>query len=328
MARTTDNGDIDDGIISVDLGATWIRTAVITGEGKIVARRMVPTPVVGPSGAVVADRIADLIRDVTSSLSPASQENLAGIGVSTAGPIDPAAGVVINSPNMAFPRIDLARPLNNRFGLPVIVINDAQAGAWGEYCAGSRAGCPDMVYITVSTGIGGGVISGGRLIIGAGGNAGEIGHIHVDDRYNLPCGCGCTGHWEAYSSGRNIVRFFDAWCLEHVRGCPPIPDAVTLFGLVKSGDPVVLDFLENLADINARGVSSVIAMYDPAAIIMDGPLVRQNGREIIGPMVRKVDRYLLLPDISLSTLKGDASLIGAAFWARDTIVSSPRNAKP
>lgn len=322
MALSTDNMVFRDGIIAVDLGATRIRTAVITGNGAIVARRMAPTPVTGLSGAVVTDRISDLIREVISALSPASPDALAGIGVSAVGPIDRGAGAVINSPNMAFPRIEISRPLQQQFGLPVTLLNDARAGAWGEYCAGNHAGCPDLVYITISTGLGGGVISGGHLIRGAGGNAGEIGHIHVDDRYDLRCGCGYKGHWEAYCSGRNITRFFAAWCREQGLSCSVPPDAASLFGRLKSGDRMVPDFLESLAAINARGMSSVIAMYNPSVIILDGPLVRENKDAILGPMMKKIDRYLPLPDIGISMLGSDAPLIGAALRCLRTLRSS------
>jgi glucokinase len=160
-----------------------------------------------------------------------------------------------------------------------------------------------VVYLTFSTGIGAGIISDGHLLSGAGGNAGEVGHLFVDSQYRLPCGCGGYGHWEAYASGTGIPNFFRAFCDQ--------PPEKSLTGILK--DPLYREFTGELARINGRGLSSVIAVYNPDLIILDGPVARNYPSLLAGN--RYIEHYLELPEIRISALEGRAPLLGAAAAA-------------
>ncbi|RPJ52291.1 MAG: ROK family protein, partial [Methanobacteriota archaeon] len=176
-------------------------------------------------------------------------------------------------------------------------------------------GCADVVYITISTGIGGGAYMGGRLLEGCDGNAGEIGHFTVETRYDLCCGCGGVGHWEAYASGRNIPSFYRAWLSREGRpsGESSPKRCESVFSAARSGDADALRFLDVLGTINGRGISAVIAAYNPSVIVLDGPVVRQNAEFILPQMERSINTHLRRPAIAISPLEGEAPLIGASL---------------
>ncbi len=215
---------------------------------------------------------------------------------------------------MSYQEVPIITPLKDRFGCPVILMNDCRAAVLGEVFAGAGIGFHHIVYITFSTGIGGGVYTDGRVLLGRGGNAGEIGHFNVDTTYMHPCSCGSAGHWEGYSSGRMIPVFFQTWCRNHGLD-PGFPLATTddILTAATRGEPVAELFTQTLARINARGLSTVIVAYDPEIIILDGPVVIAHPNLILTPALEHIDGYLDLPKIVISTLGGNAPLLGAAF---------------
>jgi glucokinase len=308
-------------VVAVDIGATTTRVALFGPGGEILGRVTSPTPGSGDSPEIVTRHLAGLIRRVLPSVRGPSP---VAIGISACGPIDHRRGSVVRPPNLPFGEIPLAGPLGEDFGLPVRLANDCHAGIIGEVVFGAGAGCQDLVYITLSTGIGGGVICNGRLVLGRDGNAAEIGHFHVDSTYNLPCGCGGIGHWEAYASGRYIPGFFARWC--DLKGQTPgeinTSSAAGIFAAAKKGDPAALGFMKALGEINGRGVSNVIVAYDPSRIILDGSVALQNEDLILPSLLPFVDRFLPLPEIRLTALEGLAPLYGASVIARgyDTVV--------
>ncbi|MCK9276932.1 MAG: ROK family protein [Methanoculleus sp.] len=303
--------------IAVDLGGTNLRAALIDSDATILAHATTRTPTAGPSGEAIT---AAIIARIEALLASPEGRDVAAIGVASAGPLDLGRGWVTNSPNIAFPVVEITGPLSERFGLAVSLINDARAGVLGERWAGAARGSDNVVYITLSTGIGGGAVVNGRLLLGADGNAGEIGHIPVDTRYNLTCGCGYQGHWEGYASAKYVPRFFAVWREEaDVRQVAfDAGSTRAIFEAAREEDPVALAFMEALGEVNARGVSAVIVAYNPEVIVLDGPLARYHGDIIIRYMEPHIDRYLTLPRIVVSGLGGRSPLIGAAAYALET----------
>ncbi|MGE5831625.1 MAG: ROK family protein [Methanomicrobiales archaeon] len=301
-------------VIAVDLGATTTRVALIAPDGEILTRLAAPTPGAGDSPKVITDHLAGLVRRIL----PAGRRSApAAIGISAAGPIEHRRGAVVGPPNLPFREIPLEGPLGDEFGLPVRLANDCHAGVLGEVVFGAGAGCRDLVYITLSTGIGGGVICNGRLVLGREGNAAEIGHFHVDSTWNLPCGCGGSGHWEGYASGRFLPRFFARWSDASGLRVTDMPvSAGEIFAAARRGEPGALRFLEALGTINGRGISDVIVAYDPARIILDGSVVLRNEDFILPYLLPRIDRFLPLPEIRLTALDGLAPLLGASVIAR------------
>ena len=197
-------------VIAIDLGATRTRAAVIEGNGRQETRIERRTPH-GENDSLIGF-LSGLIREMRGSLK---SEGPTGIGLSVAGPVDINRGMLLNPPNMPFRNVPLTSTLSRGISLPVRMVNDCHAGLLGELTYGRAENEQNVVYITISTGIGGGVLANDRIILGRSGNAAEIGHLYVDNTYALPCGCGNISHWEGYASGRSLPRFFSKWCHRH-----------------------------------------------------------------------------------------------------------------
>lgn len=296
--------------VAVDLGATTTRVAIAGGRGTFRRKREARTPADEADPTLLTGFVGNLVREVAEGAGPVT-----GIGISAAGPVDTAAGMILNPPNMAFRDVPLAGSLSGLFKCPVRMLNDCHAGVLAEIYYGLGRGRRDVVYLTISTGIGAGVVSGGRLLLGRKGNAAEVGHFHVDDCYRLPCGCGTAGHWEGYASGRHLPVFFSEWRRFHQRPGQAPTAAEGIFALARQGDIDALCFARELAGINARGISDLIVAYDPELIILDGTVIRKNADLLLPWILDSVDRFLPVPEIAVSSLAGEAPLIGAGIVA-------------
>ncbi len=316
-------------IAAADIGATHVRSAVfagdfaegftlnaaeeLAGDAQCVACRKEALCRDGPDGMAVTKQVICMIQNVCAEADSLPD----AIGISTAGPLSAGRESIRMSPNMPYPDIPLKEPLEAAFACPVAILNDASAGAYHAYRSGAGKNCPNLVYLTISTGIGCGVISGGHLVEGPDGNAGEAGHFCVDTAYNLSCGCGGRGHWEAYASGSKMPQFFRAWYERHGSGLltGETHTPKTLCAAARAGDPDTTAFFRDLAVINGRGLSTIIAAYTPEKIIVGGPVVTENPDIIFAPALRHIDSYLPRPKITLSRVDGMAPLRGAAVFA-------------
>jgi len=302
--------------IAVDLGATNLRAGLVDPDGRILQLQVSRLPKDLPDARVVTDQIVREIR----ALAPGRELSKAtGIGIGAAGPVDSTRTAIMHPPNIPLDNIPLAGPLSDAFGLPVYVANDCCTGLLGEAYYGEGSRTDNFVYVTLSTGIGAGILSRGHLVLGRDGNAGEIGHVFVDEKYDLVCGCGGRGHWEGYASGRFLPRFYRAWQEKNGidPGREPVNTAEDIFAAIRQEkDPENHPFVAELGRINARGVSDIIVAYDPDTIVFDGSVALKNPDLIIGPIIRFMDRYLPEPRIVTSPLAGKAPLLGAAVIAR------------
>lgn len=303
--------------IAVDLGATNMRAGLVREDGQILSLLIAPTPPHPEDADVILRSLESLI---ARAVSATGMPPVAGMGISTAGPVDLQKGAVVNPPNIPLPFIPLAEPLGERFGLPVRFMNDCHAGARGEAAFGCGRGVENFVYLTISTGIGAGVYEQGRLLFGEDGNFAEVGHFVVETTWNLPCGCGGTGHWEGCGSGRFIPAFFLEWCRSSNHRSPfrNLSDAAAIFAAAAGGDPVAGEFVSELGKVEARGISLLVAAYDPSLIVIDGSVARNNWHIFetsVLPHVRSVSGKI--PQMRLSPLGGNAPLLGAAWSVFD-----------
>ncbi|OGI27456.1 MAG: hypothetical protein A2359_04960 [Candidatus Moranbacteria bacterium RIFOXYB1_FULL_43_19] len=296
--------------IAVDIGGTNLRTAFVDEKGKIIAKNIVKTVRKGRSGNIVAEQA---IGEIKKIIGDSGVRKYAGIGVSVAGPIDPKKGASVNPPNMNFRFVPIVAPLKEEFRIPVYIMNDCIAGVLGEKHFGAGKKFSNLVYITMSSGIGGGAIANRNLLMGRGGNAAEIGHMTVDTKFDLPCSCGKgRGHWEAYASGNSIPKFFRIWA-KNCRLEAELPsEAKAIFQAVRNKDKITLKFMEELGKINGRGISNVIAAYDPGIIILGGAVALSSGDLVLRYAKKNIDKFLRLPEIKISNLGENAPLLGAA----------------
>ncbi len=304
--------------IGVDLGGTKTLTALVGSGGEVVARVRRATPRSGPEAVIEAIIASVAGLSDRSGIAPGAT---LGVGVGAPGPLDPDTGVVFEPPNMPFWRdVPLASLLAERLGVPVFVENDANAAAMGEHWAGAGRGVDDLVYITVSTGIGGGLILGGRLYRGAGGTAGEIGHMVI--AHGGPrCGCGRFGCLEAMASGTAIAR--EARRAVEA-GRPTVlsrlsSDAISAEAVARAaadGDPLAREIFAGAAAALGVGVANLVNLLNPALVIIGGG-VAKAGEMLFAPVRRIVreeafERPAALVRVIPAALGDDVGAVGAA----------------
>ncbi len=303
--------------IAVDIGATKIRVASGNREG--IDEKIVETTdrMNGPEG--VSMQMIRMIRELA--------ENPRAIGVGSIGPIDLERGMITNTPNYPFKEIPVVEPLREAFGVPVKIVNDCTAGVLGEHVYGAGKGIYNLFYVTISSGLGGGAMVDGHLMVGKDGNAVEVGHLTIHPDSEMICGCGCPGHWEAYCGGMNIPRFAQMllrrsdWRKSLLAVlCGGDAKAITtemIFDAAKQGDEAALRIVDEVGKINAVGVADIVNAYDPELITIGGSVALNNPELILTPIQRYVARHVInrLPEIMITPLGGDIVLYGALALA-------------
>lgn len=308
---------------AIDLGATNVRCAIIDD-----AKNCLSFSRENISGLKDGEAIACKITSLINSAVEKTGVSPNVIGISTAGPVDIVRGAVVNSPNMSAKEIFLRESLERVFGVPVFMLTDCKAGAYGEYLYdevifGEKPAVRTLVYLTMSTGIGAGVLYNEDIFQGANGNAGEVGHFTVDNVYNMQCGCGGHGHWEAYSSGSGMPVFFAEWVKRHgVDECKNSEYAnyktsENILTAARAGDLICKRFVDDVKEINIRGLTNVVCAYNPDLIVLDGPLCRKYADILIGDLreIFKSNEYFKPPKVCLTGLNGSAPLFGACGYA-------------
>jgi glucokinase len=307
--------------IGVDIGGTKIAAGVVDEEGSILRTCTVPTP---PTPDGVIDAIADAVRTVGTG------HEAEAVGIGAAGYVDDKRATILFAPNINWRHEPLKDKVEQRVGLPVVVENDANAAAWGEYRFGAGQGHEDVVCVTLGTGLGGGIIIGNKLRRGRFGVAGEFGHLRVVPD-GLLCGCGSQGCWEQYASGRALVRY------ARQRAAATPEAAGILLGLgdgrpdsiegrhvsqaARQGDPVAVDSFRELARWAGAGLADLASLFDPSAFIVGGG-VSDEGDLVLDPIRKSFRRRLVgspyrpHAQVLAARLGGQAGLVGAADLAR------------
>ena len=299
--------------IAVDIGATNIRVA--SGDEKGIHLKLSESTDQenGPEG--VSKQIIRLLKNLES--------DVLAISIGSIGPIDFRKGIITNTPNYPFNQINIVEPLHEEFGVPVSILNDCAAGVLGEKVFGAGKDVDNLVYVTISTGLGGGAIVDGHLLSGKDGNAPEIGHLVVQPDSDLICGCGGRGHWEAFSSGNNIPRFASSLLQEKdwinsslysfTRGDLTLLDSKMIFDEAKKGDQVSLEIVEEIGKINAVGFADIVNVFDPELITVGGSIALNNPQLILDPIKKGIYQYLInrKPEIQITPLGEDVVLYGA-----------------
>lgn len=307
--------------IGVDIGGTKIAAGVVDEEGTILGTHQLPTP---PTSEGVVDAIADAVRTVGAGY------RVEAVGMGAAGYVDDKRATVLFAPNINWRHEALKDKVEQRVGLPVVVENDANAAAWGEFRFGAGAGHEDVVCITLGTGLGGGIVIGGQLHRGRFGVAGEFGHIRVVPD-GLLCGCGSQGCWEQYASGRALVRYARqraaatpeaARILLDLGGAGPESiEGRHVSQAAREGCPVAVDSFRELARWAGAGLADLASLFDPAAFIVGGG-VSDEGDLVLEPIRKSFRRWLVggqwrpHAQVLAAQLGGKAGLVGAADLAR------------
>jgi glucokinase len=308
--------------IGIDVGGTKIAGGVVDESGTLIEEHRVESP------ARDVDAIESAITDLVAALR--RDHDIEAVGVGAAGYVDSTRAVVMFAPNLAWRDLDLRADLESRIGLPVVVENDANAAAWGEFAFGAGADVDDLLLLTVGTGVGGGIVLGGRLHRGAFGVAAEVGHMRVVPG-GRPCGCGNHGCLEQYASGTALVRgvreevaagsLLARGVLDRAGGDPERITGPLVTEAARDGDPFAVEQLATLGRWLGEGIASLAAVLDPAVAVIGGG-VSGAGDLLIGParaafvseLTGRGHRPAL--EIRRATLGNRAGMIGAADLAR------------
>lgn len=262
-------------VIGVDLGGTKITTAISDLTGEIIEKTTLATgSALGEE--VVLSRIFDSISMVLEA-SKISEQDVRAIGIGAPGPLDSEKGIIITTPNLPFKNYNLVKPIEERFGIKTYLDNDANAAAIGEYTFGAGKGTKHMIYITVSTGVGGGAILNGRPYRGNTSNALEVGHMTIEPFSKYQCNCGKYGDVESLCSGTAIAkRAKEAVEAGRETSLKDI-DTITSYEVHQAyleGDKVAIEILDTALEYMGIAIANLIVNFDPEMIVIGGGVTK------------------------------------------------------
>jgi glucokinase len=305
-------------VIAVDLGGTQLRAALIDSNANILLREEVKTEAqAGPE--IVMGQIETL---VTAIAKQSTGHEIIGVGISSPGPLDTTQGIALSLPTISgFTEYPIGAELSSRLPYPIRLENDGIAAAIGEWKFGAGVGFANVVFVTVSTGIGGGVIVDGHVMRGRRGMAGHVGHMAIVPD-GLRCNCGSTGCIEAYAAGPAFTaRAQQRAALEStsLRGnC----DSRDVFAAAKLGDALALNLVREEAHYLGMGFTSLLHLYSPDVLIMGGGLSNEFG--MLHPLIdayvqdNAMAAFKQVPIVQ-AKLGGNAGLVGASRLVFDAI---------
>lgn len=308
--------------IGVDIGGTKVAAGVVDENGQVLTRARRRTPSRDPEHLV--DVVVEIVRQLRT------EHDVDIIGVGAAGYIDDARATVLFAPNLAWRNTPLRAQIADRLGIDVVIENDANAAAWGEFRFGAGENEPDLVCLTIGTGIGGGLIIDGKLHRGRFGIAGEPGHMRVVPGGRL-CGCGNHGCWEQYASGNALVRAAREIATERVDDARRLlqlsgDDVEAIDGPVvtraaQEDDPAAIDCFDEIGKWLGQGMADLAAILDPGRFVIGGG-VAEAGELLMRPARENFAASLSgrghrpMAVIVPARLGNDAGVIGAADLAR------------
>lgn len=301
-------------VLGLDIGGTKLAAGVVDRAGRTRSFLVRPTGNGRDPDAVLADLVALGRRAVADS--GVAWENVGAVGIGCGGPLDTERGVLVAPPHLAGWRdVPVTSIAERELGRPAYVENDATAAASGEHRYGAGAGARNMVYLTISTGVGGGVVIDGRLYRGARGNGGELGHVTIDWNGRLCRSCGRRGCLEAYVSGTSIAE----------RAAEALPPGSALAGLdrltaadvsaaARAGDEHAARIWAGTTDALGCGLTSIVNLFEPELVVLGGGVTRA-GEQLLAPVRAQVARQAMAP-------AGQARIVTAGLGDRVGVVGA------
>lgn len=304
----------------VDIGGTTIKMGLFQFDGLLVEKWEIKTNTANGGCAILPDIAASI--NIQMGKYHLTQEQILGIGVGVPAPVS-ETGVVQKTANLGWGYKEVAHELKELTGIHVVVGNDANVAALGEMWKGGGLGHKNMIMITLGTGVGGGVIVGGKIMSGSTGAGGEIGHLCVNEEETESCGCGKKGCLEQYASATGIVRLAKKK-LENETRKTLIPaddiSAKTVFDAVKEGDEVAIEIAEEFGTYLGHAIANLAVIVDPAVVVIGGGVSKAG--EVLLKYIDKHFRERVFfanehLQFSLAKLGNDAGICGAAKMILD-----------
>lgn len=295
----------------IDLGGTTVKLAFFAEDGTCLDKWEIPTDKSDSGARILPDIAASVAQYLQEHSIP--RENVLGIGIGVPGAVDPQ-GVVFSCINLGWGQKDVPQELGQLTGFPVACGNDATMAALGECWMG--AGSENMVFVTLGTGVGGGIVCGGKIIAGVHGAGGEIGHIPLCPEDTIPCNCGKYGCAEQYLSATGIVRLAkEALALPHEKSVLDSEElsAKRIFDAGRDQDALALSVLNRYFDLMGRFLGILCCMIDPDVIVLGGGVSRA-GQMLLDGALEPMKKYAFAPcrttKLALATLGNDAGIYG------------------
>ncbi|MCR5828745.1 MAG: ROK family glucokinase [Lachnospiraceae bacterium] len=307
-------------IVGTDIGGTTVKLGIFTREGKLAHKWEIRTDR-SNGGENVPEDIAKTVKETLSERGIA-KEDVIGMGVGVPGPVK-SDGTVMRCPNLGWGIFNVADRMKELTGINCTALNDANAAALGEMWQGTAKGFKNLVFVTLGTGVGGGIIVDGKVISGTHGGGGEIGHIFVEPDEEDQCGCGCRGHLEQYASATGLCRVTRKLIAQGKIETSLRADTLSakiVFDAAKGGDMLAIEAVETMCRYLAQAFSGIAAAVDPEVFIIGGgvskagPIITDNIKKYYVPENMNVLRNA---EFELATLGNDAGIWGAAYSALD-----------
>ncbi len=300
-------------VFGVDIGGTTVKLGLFDIEGNVLDKWEIPT-VTENNGKQILPDIADSIREKMQQID---REAVIGVGVGAPGPVD-GEGVIHRAVNLGWGTFSIKDTLEGLLNMPVMAGNDANVAALGEMWMGGGQGYKDLVVVTLGTGVGGGIIINGRMLTGATGSGGEIGHIHVQDGEEEVCGCGNYGCLEQYSSATGITRLANRMLASDNTESVLREGTVTakaVWDAVKERDALAIKVAEQFGKYLGEGLAAIAGVVNPEAFVIGGGVSKAG--EILIDYIRphyekNVFHGCREVKFALATLGNDAGIYGAA----------------
>ncbi|MDO5022533.1 MAG: ROK family glucokinase [Eubacteriales bacterium] len=314
--------------IGIDVGGTHMAAGVVDEEGVILAKAETPTLPGRPFEVMIEDMGA--IANKALKQSGVSLDDVACIGVGIPGIADNEKGDVIFCTNLFWKDEPLRRELQKHINKPIWIENDATVAGFAENAIGVSRGCKSSVFLTIGTGLGGGIVIDGKPWTGAHGVASELGHLTmvIDGE---PCTCGKDGCMERYCSATALIRMGKEMCIAHpdcdvnkrINGKLENLNAKIIIDSAKDGDSMSLMLFNRYTRYLALALNTIVSFLDPEMIVLGGG-VSHAGEFLLNSIVEKIPQYLMFKtmpfaEVHLATLGNDAGLIGSALLAREMI---------
>ena len=307
-------------VVGIDLGGTNIVVGTVAEDGSELLG-LVSEPTLPEQGGDAV--IARMVKLAKASMAEARGKEIVGVGIGSPGPLDTKKGIVILTPNLGWINMPLRDRIAEGVKLPAVLDNDANCAIYGEWWRGAARGVEDVIGLTIGTGIGGGIVLGGKIYHGASDAAGEIGHMTIDANGRL-CKCGNQGCIEAYASGPAIaaraVEGIQAGAKsalpQYVEGDLSKITAQVVYEAANDGDGYALEVVHETANLLGAAVASLVNIFNPNVVVICGG-VTQAGEKLFGPLTAEVHRRAFKPAwevcrILPGTLTGTAGVYGAA----------------
>lgn len=309
--------------VGIDLGGTNIAAGLVTEDGRILADMSIPTMAERDWREIVADMAA--VSKQVIEKAGVDIADVKGVGIGCPGAIDNENGICTYANNIKMEHANIAEEFRKHFDIPVNLENDANAAALGEYAINGK-GAKSFVFVTLGTGVGGGVILDGKIFRGFNGVGAEIGHTVVVSG-GEPCTCGRLGCWEAYASVTGLIRRTKAAMekapnsmMHELAEAEGKVSGRTAFDASKKGDSAALEVVNKYFEYVGEGITNMVNIFQPEKIVIGGSISKE-GDYLLKPIreyVNKNDynRYMAKANVEIATLFGDAGIIGAALSAK------------